>query len=738
MHFFLGQAVSGPRQFRRSSAMRKLFLHVTAVALLACMPQIARADEAGGSVDGGASASEEILVQGQRQHSGDLKQQPNLDKTGTKLEDLPSSVEVIDRALVDQQGGVSLKDAISDASGIGQGGSDSFGFADRFLIRGLDARIYNDGFSDGDQRNGIPHSLNGVERIEILKGPGSALFGSGPPGGTINIVHFLPSDTLGYGGSVEFGSFNTLTINPYITGPTGVPGLDFRLDGLVQHTTGFRDLAGRDDEIRPELSYSVDHHFITLSVDARFIKQTPDPAGLIYLHGSPIPDVSVDTKYSTPFSTGEQTLARVNAADEWTVSPYLTINNRFSFMNRELSVLRNGDSGTIVGDALTGRQLRQQHDDINDYDYELEPLWTFQTWGIGHTLLTGFEAQRQDLHSQRATADLPNITDIFAPVIPETSAASLNFLQDAKHSGFNDDLSSTYLSFYATDQIDLTERWKLRMGIREDWWDTDLTPRVFVPGRLQPNGQLFEPGITTGRIDAPLSWNVGTLYKLTPEFSPYFGVSKSNLTVFSSESDSTGVAAPESALEYEGGFKSSAFDGRVTITAAGFDVSRKNVFTLVGDVPFFNNQETYGAEIDLDVRITPQWHLTANATGQHASLTNNPSSPTSDGKRPIGVPAAMAHLWTSYDFAVAGIEGFQVGAGVNYRDKMYGNTLNTNAIPSYVTADLAASFTHDRWTYSVGIKNLTDKTYFVAANGAGAFVGDPLTVYGRVAVNFGG
>ena len=74
-----------------------------------------------------------------------------------------------------------MADAVRDVSGVNIGGNSTYGFFDRFTIRGMDARIYSDNFPDGDQFNGFPHSLNGVERVEVLKGPGSALFGSGPP-----------------------------------------------------------------------------------------------------------------------------------------------------------------------------------------------------------------------------------------------------------------------------------------------------------------------------------------------------------------------------------------------------------------------------------------------------------------------------------------------------------------------------------------------------------------------------
>ena len=682
--------------------------------------------------DGPVSA---VTVQGKR----DARHVPAaVGKTGTALEDLPASVQVIDADLVAQQGGVALKDAIHNASGVGQGGQDGFGFYDRFLVRGLDARIYSDGFSDGDQRNGIPHSMNGVERVEILKGPGSALFGSGPPGGTINIVHYAPSDTSGYGGSLQVGSFGAVSATAHLTGPTGIAGLDFRIDGLAQHTDGFRDLESKDLELRPELRWTGGQHVVTLSFDARRLEGTPDPAGLLYVHGAPIDTVPDTAKYSTPFSYGNQDLQRASVSDVWTPAPFVTVTNRFSYLHRDLKILRNGDGGAITGVSFTGRQLRKQHDKLDDYDYQFEPVWSFHTGPIGHTLLTGFEAQRQNLDTNRATADLPAIPDIFHPVTPETSEAGLTFLRDAKHSGAIDRLNATYRSLYAADQLDLTERLKLRLSLRKDWWDTDMTPQLFIPGRLQPTGQPFQQGVKISRDDAPTSWNVGLLYKLTPNISPFAGVSRSHLVVFSSESTQNGLAPPEAALQYEAGFKANGLSGRMTLTAAAFEVKRQNVFALVGDTPFFNDQETRGAEADLALQATDRWRVTANVTSQHAELTDNPSNPAITGKHPIGVPAHAANLWTSYDFSLDGLSGLRAGLGVSYRDKLYGNTLNTNAVPSFVTEDVVLSYLRDSWTLAVGVKNLADKTYYTAANGGGGLVAEPRTAFVSLSVREGG
>src|SRR5215475_3748433 len=596
------------------------------------------------------SAVQSVMVDGN--DGPELQEVATVGKTGTELEDLPASVQLIDRAVMNAQGDIELKDTIRNSSGVFQGGADGFGFADRFLVRGLDARIYNDGFSDGDQRNGIPHSLNGVQRVEVLEGPGSALFGSGPPGGTINMVHYVPSDKFQYGGTFEAGSFGLVSGNAFVTGSTGISGLNYRVDGLAQHEDGFRSLASSDYELRPAITYTVGQHTLLFVVDGRDLNATPDPAGLIYVNGQPITGVSRNAKFSTPFSLGDQTLLRTTIADVWSVSPYLTITNRFSYMYRNLSILRNGDGGTVNGIVFSGRQLRKQHDTLNDFDYEFEPVWHFRTKGLRHTLLTGFEAQHQGLFANRATADLPNITNIFDPVIPETSVNQLTFLRDAKHSGFIDQLEANYYGIYAADQIDVTEKLKVRLTGRQDFWNTYLTPQVFVPGRVFQGDALIEPPNVYGRNDTPFSWSVGAVYRIFPNVSPFFGVARSNLATFSSEATQNGVHEPESGLQYEAGVKAAAFNNRATFSIAGFDVRRNNVFTLVGDNPVFNDQKTDGVEADAAVQIRSNWHALANVTVQHAFLTDNPSNPAATGKDPVGVPQHIFNLWTNYDFHI--------------------------------------------------------------------------------------
>jgi iron complex outermembrane recepter protein len=672
-----------------------------------------------------------------------LQEVSTLDKTGTRLEDLPGSIQIITKEVLTEQGDTMLRQGVSNASGVNYGGQDSKGFYDHFLIRGLNATIYSDGFTDGDQLGGVSHSLNGVERVEILEGPGSALFGSGAPGGTISLVHYTPSSDRYYGATLQGGSFGTISNNDYATGPTGVAGLNYRVDATFSHSDGFRDLSSHDYEARPSLEWQSSNHVVDFAVDARHIHETPDSYGIIYFDGSPIKNVPATAKYSTPFATANQPFVRPTVTDTWKVREFLTISNRFSYLYRKPDSLGNGDSTStkVSGGQVVGRQLRQQDDTDGSYDYQFEPVWKFSTGTMHHSLLTGFEYLRQTIATSRMTADLPNIPDAFDPVPPETSTAQLKFLCDAQHSCDDDKLLANYYSVYATDQVDVTDKLKLRAGVREDWFNTSLTPLITVPGRFGTDGQPLVAGVPDSRHDAPVSWNAGILYKAASTVIPYFGVSSSHLANFNSENTQNGVGAPESALQYEAGIKFPLFHNRIALNTAAFNVARNNVATLVTinnvETIVFDSQRTRGFEASFDGKVTEQWHVLANVTHQDAVITDNPQGITSVGNHPQGAPENMVNLWSTYDFSIAGISGFKAGAGVNYMAKTYSDITNENFIPSFVIANAAFGFEKAAWGFHLNVDNFTDRRYFLAANAAGGYVGDPVGVYGQVSWNFG-
>jgi iron complex outermembrane recepter protein len=671
-------------------------------------------------------------VQGIGANGPPLSQVATLGKTGTRLEELPASVVVVPATTIKERGGTSLTDAVTaGVSGVNVGGSSTYSFFDRYLIRGMDARIYTDGFSDGDQFNGYPHSLNAVQQIEVLKGPGSALFGSTTPGGSINIVHFLPSPVAGYGAGLQVGSFGTISSTIYATGPTNVEGLNYRIDGLAQHSDGFRHLENTDYELRPAFTWSWNDHVTTAALDFRHIVQTPDLYGIPYVGGVPL-GVPRDFGYSTPFGHGDQDIERITLTDAWSWSNELTINNRFSYMHRDLDILRNS-GGAISGDEMTSRQLREQTDHDDDLIYQFEPVWKFYTFSMKHTLVTGLSAEESLIRDNRATADLPNIANIYAPIIPETSIAGLNFLRDSTHSGMVDNLQATFLGAYLIDQIDVTDKLKVRLSARQDWWQEQLAPQAFVAGRNAEDGLPLEPGMIQTRTDTPFSWSAGALYKILPGVSPFVGVSKSFLTNYNSEATQNGLVDPESAIQYEAGVKLAALDDRITVTGAAFHVQRNNVFAETNAVVngvtqttvFFDAQRDVGMDMDVVIKLTPTWQVMGNFISQEAIITAEPNVPAALGNKPIGVPNHIANAWMTYDFAIGKLDGFRIGGGMTYSDVSYANVQNTNRVPAYTVWSAVLSYNQPTWDASIGVKNIFNVTYFPTALSAGGYVGQP-------------
>ena len=110
-------------------------------------------------------------------------------------------------------------------------------------------------------------------------------------------------------------------------------------------------------------------------------------------------------------------------------------------------------------------------------------------------------------------------------------------------------------------------------------------------------------------------------------------------------------------------------------------------------------------------------------------MTNNPQGVTAVGNNPQDVPAYMANLWTTYDFTIDGVPGFHVGGGVNYMSRVYSDITNINSAPAYVIANAAFGYRARKWGVDVNVHNLTNRRYFVAANMAGAYLGEPLSAH---------
>ncbi|HWA88452.1 MAG TPA: TonB-dependent receptor [Rhizomicrobium sp.] len=667
-----------------------------------------------------------------------------VDKTGTPIADVPRSIQVIPDDLFNAQGATTLSQAISDVSGTTQGGQFNFGFFDRFIVRGLNVSFLNDGLPEGtSDLTGMMHTLTGVERVEILKGPGSALYGSSEEGGTINLVHYRPSDVFGFWGSEQVGSYGATTTNLAITGPTGIDGVDFRLDGAFQHTDGFRDLNSQTGEILGALGWRLDNHDIALRAEYHNLQNLPDAAGIPFSPpngvGEPL-DVSPEFTYYTPFAFADQELERVFLTDAWKVSDLLLVNLRASFTQRDVDFARNaGGSVTLVGTdyQLTRRQLRAQTDNVRDWLFQAEPTWHFDTHGLKHTLVTGAEARSVDSGTVRATADLPSIADIFDPVVNDGSLSSLTFKCDSGHSCADAKLSAQFYGLYLVDQVDVSEKFKLRGSVRSDWFHTEAAARTLLPvngGQQQPCDppQAVQcplvPGHPVQRDSEAISWDAGAVYFLRPNFSLFGGYSTAAYPIFNTEEPASVGQTPERGTQGEVGMRLQL--DWATASTSVYHATRHNVFTTVTEpdpngggnivVPEVFSYRVEGWETDLNLQPMEDLSIVANLAVQSARITRYPQAPANVGKHVPSVPSLLGNIWASYVLPVSLLESRPtLSLGMQYRNREYGDAANTRILPGDPIFNLVLAVPYKQWRLQAGLSNLFDRRYYIDATGTG-------------------
>ena len=683
-----------------------------------------------------------------------------VDKTGTPIAEIPRSIQVVPRVLADQEGAVRLTDVLRDVSGLSQGGQFAFGFFDRVISRGLNVTYLDDALPDGtSDLSGVTHTLTGVERVEVLKGPGSALFGSTEEGGSINLVHYRPSDVFGAGASEQYGTFDTSTTDVYVTGPTGLKDVDYRIDGEYGRSNGFRGQSDRIGEFLGDLSWRPERHDVEFRFEYHRFENTPDSTGVPFSppagSGKPAP-VDVDDHFYTPTAFADQDLERIFLSDSWTVNDHLTVNLRGVYSLRDLDLDRNaGGTVKLTGGlyALTGRQLRTQSDHVGDLNLQAEPTWRFDTGPVHHTLVTGAELRRIDADTERATADLPNIANILAPVVTDPAAASLVFKCDAGHSCDDADLSARFYGFYAVDQIDVTRALKVRLSAREDVFDTSADARALLPvngGQERPcsppNAAAcpLVPGQPVTRHDSTVSYDAGAVYILTPNLSAFAGYSDAAYPIFNTEEPESVGQTSERGKQAEVGLRGQA-GAWLSASSSLFRATRDNVFTLLVepnpagagniDVAQVFSYRVEGWETDLNVRPVPAWNVIANLTVQAPRITRFLQTPLDVGHGVPSVPSVLANLFTTYDLRDLGaLPDVQVAFGVRYKDHEFADANEMRLVPGVPLLDAALNLPLGRYAVNLGVQNLVDRRNFLYGDGTGggALPGPGRTAYVRL------
>lgn len=642
-------------------------------------------------------------------------------KTDTPLIEAPQSLGIVTRQQMDDQAAQSVSQAMRYTAGVlpevrPSARYDSV-FVRGFGGQGTGAAFVNmqDGLRQGrGVQFGVPNTDPWLlERIEVLRGPASVLYGQTGAGGLVNLVSRRPTEQRINEVRLEAGS-NALMQTAFDFG--GKATEDGR---FLYRFTGIARTAGTQVDhvneqrvaIAPAITWrATDNTTITFLGSYQndpyggfynFVPATgsvlSNPNGRIrsnFFGGDP----SYDRFRREQASLGYQLEHRIDPV--WTVRQ----NFRYTHIDAEVNVL---SIQSITNNRTGVRTASYVSDHSNSYSLDNQAQAQFTTGAVRHTALFGLDWFRNSarVRSASVTANVPTI-DLFRPVyyqnVPAILAGNASLINQ----------ESDQLGLYAQDQISYG-RWRFNLGVRYDMASVGTT-------RHLANGA---PQAQASQYDDKVTWRAGALYLFDNGFAPYVSYSTSFLANSGTQAPQRGAGtfAPTTGEQIEVGVKYQPPGMNSFIQLAGYQITQRNVLTPDPVYTTYNvttgEIRSRGIELEGRASLTSNLDLIGTYSYIDAEITQSNTAGVR-GNRVPQVPNNIASGWANYRFTEGALRGLQLGGGLRYIGDTYGNDTNTFKVPAVTLVDAAIRYDFgarfERLTgleATVNASNLADKEY---------------------------
>lgn len=641
--------------------------------------------------------------------------------------DIPQVVNTVsDKVLADQHA-TTLDEALYNVSNVVQTNTLG-GTQDAFVRRGFGANRDGSIMTNG-LRTVLPRSFNAAtERVEVLKGPASTLYGILDPGGLINVVTKRPEKTFGGAISATSSSFGGGTGQVDVTGPIDGTRLAYRLTGEYQDEDYWRNFGNeRSTFIAPSLTWFGDDATVTVLYSHRDYK-TPFDRGTIFDLNTKQPvNVDRNTRFDEPFNItdGQSDLAQLNA--EYRLNSQWTAKFDYSYSQDKYS---DNQARVMAYDAKTGNLTRRvdatQGSTQRMHSTRADLQGNVDIAGFYNEILTGVSYENYDLlRTDMMRCKNVKGFNIYHPVYGKLDKCTTV-------SAANSDLTLKQESYsaYAQDALYLTDKWIAVAGMRYQYYT-----------QYAGKGRPFN--VNTDSRDEQWTPKLGLVYKLTPSVSLFANYSQTFMPQ-SSIASYIGDLPPETSNAYEVGAKFDLFDG-VTANIALFDIHKRNVLyteSIGGETiaKTAGRVRSQGVEVDLAGSLTANTNIIASYGYTDAKVLEDPDYA---GKPLPNVPRHTGSLFLTYDIhnAFAG-NTLTLGGGGHGVSRRSATNGADYYLPGYFVADAFAAYKMKLQypvTLQVNVKNLFDKTYYtssIATNNLGNQIGDPREVQFTVKMEF--
>ncbi|MBN9356273.1 MAG: TonB-dependent siderophore receptor [Herbaspirillum huttiense] len=638
--------------------------------------------------------------------------QSQVNKSNTPLSQTPQSVSVVTRSMLDSQQAVSLADALENVPGVVAQQYGRRGWDD-LIIRGQVASdsLYLDGLRTTASSR-VAEQLFGLQQVEVLKGPGSLLYGLVLPGGLVNMVSKRPQGNDFANVDVTVGSHDfyqtTVDMNKSLS-ENGKQA--FRINGLISNSNDATDNVWfKNRYIAPSLSLDLgartDFTILTSYQERSYVRQQGLPlSGSINsnVNGVLPRSLFIGEPGARPYAANE---TRVGYALTHRFDDGWTLNNNVRYQQFEMS-------GQLVANNVlssTGRSLTRTGTDQTyegqTFSIDTNVQRSFNT-GFGKheiTLGTDYLNSREDTLSYTCTVAALNVYNpvygarLNCPTTPNTYTST----------------SIRDTGLYARDNIRFGERWQLLTGLRYD------------------NVSTYSTNLRTGaHTDNPASATTGSaalMYELLRGVRPYISYATS-FYPNSGTDVSGGTFKPETGKQWEAGVKFDLDEGRTSLNVAVFDLRRRNVLVSDPNNTGFNiavgEQRSQGGEISVTSDLRNGLSLNAGYSYTAAIVTDDGGQrSTTVGQWLDNVP--RHNFTTSARYRFKGqLAGWEWNGGVHGQSMM---RTNGYTLPGYVLADTGVAYNAERWRAALNVKNIFNTHYYAGGLARAVALGDDRTI----------
>lgn len=640
-------------------------------------------------------------------------------KMDTPLIETPQSITVVTADQVRDQKATSIAQTLSYTPGVSAQSGSFSRMVDDLTIRGFNVASGN----SGTLRDGMKLQSNvydggqepyGLERVEVLRGASSVLYGQLSPGGVVNGVSKRPTDKPLHEVNVEYGSYNRKQLSADFGGPiTNDGSLTYRLTGLFRDADNWVDHTPDDKfYIAPALTWK------------------PDEATSLTVLGS---YQRIKTGFATPLryeDVSQQTIPSdrflgIEGFDKYNVDMYtigglfehqfengvkLRSNNRYFHSDVEWNYMFGNLTPSSNGKLtrLASERFETSYGATSDTSLE----YTFNTGSIEHKVIGGFDYYRRSYDSNRYRGTAYSVLDLETGQYTGSPAVShaVNRGQRA--------LGNQY-GLYLQDQINFDEHWTLLLGGRHDWSESTTTN--------------YQNGKVTDQKNNAFTGRAGLVYLFDSGVAPYVSVSQSFDPQIGADVNGDALE-PNKGLQYEAGIRYQPDGTNLMLSAAVFDLTQKNVVTYNSFGEAFQQGEVHSRGLELEARgQVGDLGLIAAYTFTDATIEQS-ARPYEIGEQVALVPRHSFSLWADYDLDKIGVTGVNVGAGLRYVGKTNLPDMEQD-VPGYTMVDAMMRFDLGAFknelegtSLTINARNLFDKKYYTCVAQDGCRYGEPLTV----------